>query len=422
MIERQTTILSFRSHYFWSLILSFCAALNLINFYWLDIFFVLIFLAGSWQVVRNRATSFTTEFNFKLNIFNILVLIFLSSGILGYILSSPMGKEQWNDIVGLRWVLGFYAFYYLGRQFRIHKNKLSIFSFFPLITLLYILTKHWIFAGGKLANPNVRLQGFYQNPNHFALAVALLWAFIVGLTVIKDKSKANFVLNLLTSVVIAISLIATYSRSAWAGAGFAFIAALYCVKSRKLYYVGSGLAVTTALILLSNSFGLKDRLLYSFDMSSTSAQNLRTTVWKVAWQIFIDHPFFGVGFAENARLFPEYYAKLGFSSNDIVGNTHNQYLEILSGAGIFGLIAYLGIFVVALRYLQRKFKSADTIQGKQISLGAILTIVALIISSITDTPFRLHEARNYLMILLGFSFGYLDLEKKTSVFTISDQE
>lgn len=428
-----------KSTYFWSILFSSSIALNLVNYYSLDGVFSFLFIIGAFYGVRSvhptevtqsshslkaspnesprgKIKTFLTNFYFTQNALNYLIILFLTSGIIGYLTSSPLGPQQWEDILGLRWVLGFYAFYFAGKKLKEAGGNLALIPFLPLFPVIYILISHWHQSGGKLIVPDLRLQGFYQNPNHLALAIVLPWAFILGQIAIKETAKnksfhlLGFFANSLTLILlflISMMLLATYSRTAWTGALLSLIVSIFYVKSRKhsLYAFAAFSAI--ALCLVFNIFSLRTRLFYSFDVSSHSAQNLRIIAWKAAWHIFLDHPFFGVGFAENARLFPLYYAKLGFNPTDVIGNAHNQYLEILSGAGIFGFIGYIGIFIGGLFFFHRTFTESNSTSIKRTALSCILVIVALFGSSFTDTPFRLHECRNFLMILLGFSFGYL---------------
>lgn len=395
---------------------SFSLALNLANYYYLDIVVTFLFICGIFSVLGLKGYKQKLDyFFFKPHIFNFLVLMFLASGIIGYVVSSPMGADQKNDILGLRWVLGFYAFYFAGKK-AAEKNQLPTLNFYILILpIVFIIKNHWLQTAFKFFDPVVRLQGYYENPNHFALTLVLLWAYLIGQFAFPNASpdgKKTFDSLALRVVLFLLSafLIATYSRTAWIAALASFFVATFYVKDKRFRTssVAVAVAVSGTLLLAVNAFQIRDRLFYMFDFSATSAQNLRFLVWKVAWNIFSDHPFFGVGFSENARMFPAYYQKLGLSPDLVVGNSHNQYLEILSGSGIFGFFAYMGIFISGLTYFHNFLKRTESPSLKRTALSSILVIVALMVSSLTDTPFRLHECRNYLIVLLGYSFGFLN--------------
>ncbi|MGZ6460048.1 MAG: O-antigen ligase family protein [Bdellovibrio sp.] len=326
---------------------------------------------------------------------------------MGYILASPMKAQQWQEIFELRWVLGFYAFYFAGRELKKNGGEIKLNYIIIFIPLVVILMHHWKETGGKLINPLLRLQGYYQNPNHLALAIVLPWAYFLGQTAVNKSTIKTKIIEITVVFLNTILLIATYSRTSWTGAALALITSFFFIKNKKFTFFAFAIFVATAIAIDLDLYGLRYRILNSFNMDAHGAPLLRLIVWKVCWHLFLDHPFFGVGFAQNARLFPEYYAKLGFSAKDVVGNAHNQFLEVLTGAGLFGLVAFLGFIGTGLYYFYKICRNKQTGSADQkAAVSALLVIIALFGSSFTDTPFRLHESRNFLIILLGFSLGY----------------
>lgn len=415
---QETPTTSHPSFFFWSAIPGISVALNFYNYFWLDGIFTLAFLIGLYKCFSQNSAAFSDEFYFKKSPFNFLILTFLISGILGYIFSSPLGPDQTGEIFGVRWILGFYAFYFVGRQFRRHHGSIFLSQSFILLSVSVIFCGFIWLTFKKYDGAITRMQGAYQNPNHFGLTMVLLWAFIAGtICFIDKKDKGITALLLLILLLTSVCTFLSYSRSSWLGA---FCAAILCVffRRNKTAYALFGVSIVAFMgLFLSGALGLKDRILYSFDVSNANAQETRFMAWDAAWNIFLDHPVFGVGFSENARIFPEYYRKLGFPLTSLVGNSHNQYLEILSGAGLVGLIGYLGIFAIGLNFFRRKLSQAETLLERQLALGSAALIAALLASSFTDTPFRLHETRNLLMILLGFSFGFLNLSNEKTQLT-----
>jgi O-antigen ligase len=328
-------------------------------------------------------------------------------------MSNISTNDKMNYILSFRWIWGYFAFYFLGRQAaRLREQPLSPFIFFAL-ALMFILALHFK-TTGTLASPYIRLQGYYQNPNHLALGIVLVWAYILGFSVLESSGRKRQILNLLVLLVATVALISTYSRSAWMGALAALAFSLFYSKSKKLWYASTAAILFLTIAVKFNLFGLYKRLIYSFNMAPTGAQSSRFTVWEVSWNIFLDNPILGVGLENSSRLYSEYYERLGFSGSSIVGHSHNQFLDIISGAGVLGLTFYLAIFFSAFKFLHSAFSSHQNVLGQKLALGGQLAIIALMVSSLTDSPFRLHEVRNFLLILLGFTVGYLKLEPRVS--------
>ncbi|NUN06099.1 MAG: O-antigen ligase family protein [Bdellovibrio sp.] len=395
-------------------VLPLSLALNLINHYSLDSVFVIFILVGVAWSIKTQNSLLLNYLNFKESPVNLFFILFFLSGFLGYLFNSPMLEKQWGEILGLRWIFGFYGACFFGQFFYKKNGSLALFSLPTLLTLCWLTQRHLAQNEGRSFGIDIRFMGFYENTNHYALAFCLLWTYFLGLSFFEKNNKKALSLSVLTLLLGLITILATYSRSAWLALVAAFCVAAFYTRKKEPIILGGAVGLILAISIFMNVFNLKDRIIYSLDTSSFNSQVSRMTVWKVAGQIFLDHPWFGVGFEENVRKYPEYYKKLGFESEYIVGHAHNQYLEVLSGAGIFGLIGYLGAFITGIVYFHRRLKVATSNKEKQVALGAILLIVALMCSSFTDATFRLHEARNYVLLLLGFSYGYLKTAKSSS--------
>jgi O-antigen ligase len=72
----------------------------------------------------------------------------------------------------------------------------------------------------------------------------------------------------------------------------------------------------------------------------------RLTLWKAAWRLFRERPLAGIG-PDNFRL--RYGRVLGYDRWDTNIRANNLYLELLTGAGVAGLIVF-GAMLVALRW------------------------------------------------------------------------
>ncbi len=73
----------------------------------------------------------------------------------------------------------------------------------------------------------------------------------------------------------------------------------------------------------------------------------RLEVQKVAWQIFLDHPVFGVGLGA----YPE--ANAAYAPNLGRKDTHDTYLNVAAELGLPGLVLWCGLFASVLRYAYR---------------------------------------------------------------------
>lgn len=390
----------------WEFAIGAAIALNLFRYHAVDIFFVLFALMA---IIKIKTVGLPTVFNdlhCKPSPLTYLTLTFFIGCSAGYLWFWPLNEEQISDVLQLRWILGLYFCIYAGSQVGKLPTNFHLRSTLPLALLAYLLYMQTKEPFGFIDIRN-RMWGFYENPNHFGMTLALIWSVYLGFLTFAEsiRTKAFVVLGL-TLLGISVALIATYSRSSWMGCAIALLIAI--AYSRRKFLIGLAALGATfcASIIATNAFGIRDRLL-STNFSSAGVESGRIAIWKVSWQIFLDYPLFGVGIDQGKRIYQEYYERMGIPLEYLVGHAHNQYLQLLAGAGLVGFLSYIGLFALALVYFHRILRSDANENLKQVALGGTLLIVALFVSSLTDAPFRLQECRNYVLLYLGFAYGYL---------------
>ncbi len=86
----------------------------------------------------------------------------------------------------------------------------------------------------------------------------------------------------------------------------------------------------------------------------------RRTLWRAAAQIALANPLTGVG-PDNFRLV--YGDYLGLETWDWRVHANNMYLEVLSGTGVFGLVALVWLIAAAGRHLWARWRSSTADAG-----------------------------------------------------------
>lgn len=86
----------------------------------------------------------------------------------------------------------------------------------------------------------------------------------------------------------------------------------------------------------------------------------RWRIWQGAWQMFLSHPWFGVGYGNFAARFFELAASLPPPRpSEVAHNGHNLFLHVLAEFGLAGLIVLLGSAYLWLRAATREKPSLD---------------------------------------------------------------
>lgn len=391
----------------WALLVNLAICANILSYRSLDIFFAAFGLIAF--IYYRKESKLSLKYPLKEEpVINALILVFFASASLGYLLNTDSLIYALSRIFDLRWILSFYTSLYLGYLISEKNQKFFYYPPFLLILATSLLGFYFLHPNPDLVSIERRLTAFYENPNHLALALIFPWAFFLGKILIAEPNQRIFnVISVLTFLTTSSILFFTYSRTIWFAMLGTISVGLLFINRQKAIKLGLTLCVTLGLSYFTNAFGFRDRLVYTLNFSPESSQNSRVIAWKTSWHVFLDHPFFGVGLDEINKYYPQQYEKLNIAASLGAGHAHNQFLQILAETGFVGFCALTAILIVGLIYFQRSFQRFISIQNKAVSLGAFLVIVALILSSFTDTPIRIQEGRNYVLLILGVSLGYL---------------
>ncbi len=396
--------------------------IELISWKLVDVAFVLTILSIIYYESRYNSWRGIKDVIQKLRWVNILILVWIASSILGYFLSVKVGQEQIDEILGLRWIVTFYACVYLGSHLKINEKGLKVFLLSFLILLL--LGIGWQYL---LTYRHGRLEGTFVNANIFAYTIAMPWiALIAWESCDHQRTKRSDWFYGAIILSIAIAIFFTFGRGTWIAMCFLLVVVSALTGNKRNFLaMAIGLLLFGALYL-GNAFGLKDRLLYSLDFSAGSAQSVRLGLWKANWAIFQDHPIFGIGFYENIRMVGEYYTKLGMINHEegtnyqYLNHAHNQILQVFVGSGLVGGLAYVGLLVTGVVFFLKRFLSSNSEVERKIALVGFSIVLMFIATGIFDCPLMVHESRSYFLMFSGFCAGFLLLGKNNRGSILSD--
>jgi len=188
----------------------------------------------------------------------------------------------------------------------------------------------------------------FIGPNQLAGFLALLLPVVAG----SMKDSRDFRLR---GAILAMGLLAlafTGSKGGWAalGCGAATMAALAATRSRGrtiAVSIGGGAAAVAVGLLLWSP------LLSALEKSHSV--HVRAVYWRATGRIVASAPMLGVGLDN----WQEHYFHAKSDVQQETTKTHNDYLQILSETGVFGLLALGAILGLGLRKGLRREAVAD---------------------------------------------------------------
>lgn len=226
---------------------------------------------------------------------------------------------------------------------------------------------------------NSRLRPFatFGNPDFYGQFLA---AVFIGCATVLVFARQRLWLVILVALLAVTSLglmLVVATRGSFLGivAGAVVIAPLWLRRaglSRQVlarFALASGVAaIALAVVLVATPLG--GRLL---DIGRGVGLRDRVLLYESAFQIFLDHPVFGVGFENFAVAYPRYQQAEWFGvagMNTTNTSAHNWVLHVAATTGAVGLLANLALLVAFAIHAWRRARDADG-AGVIVALAAI---------------------------------------------------
>jgi len=290
----------------------------------------------------------------------------------------------------------------------------GMFQYFTNPTQIY-----W-FRQPKFALPF----GPFINRHHFAAYMELTLALSLGLLVSGAIAVERRLLYIFAVLIMSVALVLTGSRGGILslGAEVLFIAAIAGLVRRKkekgesedseaaqsrvrgaLVRVGIGFALVVALLAGAASLGGEESLARLFGtVNSNDPTSGRVQFWQGTLGVIREHPFIGAGLGAFSVAYTRHDVLNGATRLE---QAHNDYLQILSDAGIVG--GALGLFFIFMlfRYGFSRFNSRDKFR-RGVAAGALAGCFAVLVHSFFE--FSLHMTSNALLFLVLAALATLD--------------
>ncbi|MBN2328160.1 MAG: O-antigen ligase family protein [Candidatus Omnitrophica bacterium] len=217
-------------------------------------------------------------------------------------------------------------------------------------------------------------QPFFIEHCIYAAFITISFAFILAYYLSLEAGPLRFLLGVLT-VIFGAAIILTFVRAAWISVFFLLLFYLFQFRYKKssvdLIVMLIVVLLLGIVVVITTDIGgmILDRLDSITDTKYTANLD-RIDRWKIALQIWGDHPYLGVGWGAYPDLYFVYapYSQFFFDaffnvipySAYLRMGAHNIYLELLAEVGLIGLMIYLLLIYVFFRraiFLQHKIQN-----------------------------------------------------------------
>ena len=381
---------------------------------WDELFLIaLVFLwALKWIIARK-------EDNFKMSPVDIPLIIFIAVMLVCLILNSTFIAV---GIEGFRAIVQYMLWYFIVLQLvKGESSAKGITLVFVLIVGLLSLHGVYQYAIGvempagwvDQAEAGVRTRVFsiFTSPNIFGslLAMAIPMAISLAFVAKKNSSKLLFALMALS---MAGALVFTFSRGAWIG--FAVSMVVYILlKDKRLVipFILLGIIVIIAVPSVGDRIGY----MLSSDYIESSLRGGRLIRWLTGLEILSNNKLLGVGLGH-------FGGAVAMNNNlaYLVGYVwtktfymDNYMLKTAVESGLIGFGAFAMLIYSVIINSIRTIRLADTKISKELTIGILSGLCAVIIHNFTENVFEVPMMTSLFWMFVAVIMGvWFELDKK----------
>jgi O-antigen ligase len=247
--------------------------------------------------------------------------------------------------------------------------------------------------------------GSFINQHHFAAFMEMTIALPLALLFGKATKADKIVLLLIVILLMGAAILLTSSRggiiSLFGVLAFVITANLLSKNDadvdseisktgkygRNFALLGGGAALLLVLFGFVLLLGGDQALLRGtgLDSAAGDVSSGRIHFWGVAFEIFKDYPIFGSGLDSFGTVFPNYDT---WGGQFRVEQAHNDYLQILSDAGVLGFTCVAAFIILLFKQGFRVVGAAKSRFHRNTAIGALAGCFGVLIHSFFDFPLR----------------------------------
>ena len=253
--------------------------------------------------------------------------------------------------------------------------------------------------------------GPFINRHHFAGYMELTIALPLGLLLAGAIDKEKRILYLFVAGLMGVALVMTASRGGIISliAEILFLVAVTAIwrkqserrrsRSGRLKRIAARAGIATGLlvaiflgvVLLGGEFSI-NRFIDSVNTDDPTTG--RAHFWSVTLNIIKAHPYIGTGLGAYGVTYTQYDSRNGLFRLE---QAHNDYLQVLSDAGIVGGVLALSFVALLFYKALVRAKSRDDFR-RGIALAGLSGCFGVLVHSFFD--FTLHTTSNALLFLV----------------------
>jgi O-antigen ligase len=343
----------------------------------------------AWQVFnRSRGICFSPRIHIPIAIFAITICGQVLLGHTAYYEQTIQTSANWA-VYGAILLCSSTLFSDPRDSQRLHV-ALGVFGF---LYALYAIGLH-------LASPNLlfwsrtpetggTVFGAYVNRNHYAGLMELLVPLPLVAALRRDVESSKRLLFAFGALLMGASIFVSGSRGGMLALAIQFGVLALLIGSRKRVLI-AGVVALVVLVGWLGGMRVADRLGTLANAGDKS--NMRLLVVQDGMRMIAEKPLLGWGLGVFPTVYPQFRS---LYTDEFVNQAHNDYLQILIETGVVGFLSFAALLWGVLRKAVGELDIWQDDAFSNLSVGAMLGIVGLLVHSFTD--FNLQIPANALL-------------------------
>lgn len=324
--------------------------------------------------------------------------------ILGFMFNASKDAE-W--LIAARKFNWFVLIYILIQAFKtIHVSLVEALKYLCLFSFpstLYSLISYLLGSDLLTGRDNSRITGLVNSATYHAHGNAFLFVIMLaGIYFYFNELNRFWKLCVLISTsCLGLSILLTFTRGIWLSLIVSSMVILFYINWKHALKVAL-ISSVSFFILFTGWSKFANRIEQS---KSANTDMARMNLLKVNVQIWKEYPLLGIGYGENLRRNREYWDRPEWNlpKDYITSHAHNQYLNVASTTGVFGLFFFCSFFFYfILKNIKMVIatKKSKTLSPHKFSiLIACLWIqIEFFIACLTDVGFEYAKIRALIIL------------------------
>lgn len=307
----------------------------------------------------------------------------------------------------------------------VFKNKkIWDYLFKTSLAFCLIMCVHALFQfiDARNAGTNVRVASFLGNPIY--LAEYVLMHIFIALLYIREAGVYMKYYYGFTIVLNGVILIMTGTRGAVIGLFFGILTTLilgsiFIKEKGDKNYRKFAIIALSVIVVLSGIFWMfrkaefiqENSILSRFANISLTEKTAvgRFTNWGIAWDGFLERPILGYGQGNYNVIFDAKFDPVLYDQEQWFDHVHNIFLDMLVAGGLFGFVAYILLFVFAIKMLWK---------DERFHFVEKTVFVGMFVAYIIQNFFAFDNIVSYIYFILILSFIHSSSKQEFDIKTL----